>query len=66
MACNDVFGAGKGNQIAAPDPDKTYTLKKAEIATFDPLVYNLLMDMQLLLGMAKVSGVVRYLNSIMC
>lgn len=54
MACNEVFGAGKGGQIAAPDPDKTFKLAKAHIVTYDRNVASVITDLKVLLGMAKV------------
>lgn len=37
MACNAMFGNGWNGQINPPDPNRYFTLKKAEIALFDRL-----------------------------
>lgn len=49
--------------IAAPDPDKTFQLSRAELAVFHRDVHRLLVDLELLMGMAKVRGT---LSSPMC
>lgn len=54
VACNGLLGAGKGNMIAAPDPEKMFQVSRAELATFHRDVYKLLVDLELLLGIAKV------------
>lgn len=53
MACNDLFGAGSPTMISAPNPDKMFTLKKADIAVYDREVDSLVTDLQLLVDMAK-------------
>uniref|UniRef100_A0A8B9SEG9 Alpha-mannosidase 2C1 n=1 Tax=Apteryx owenii TaxID=8824 RepID=A0A8B9SEG9_APTOW len=53
LACNGLFGAGKGSMIAPPDPDKRFTLSKAELAIFNRDVYELLVDLEILLDMAQ-------------
>ncbi|XP_036074006.1 alpha-mannosidase 2C1 isoform X5 [Rousettus aegyptiacus] len=53
VACNGLLGAGKGNMIAAPDPEKMFQVSRAELATFHRDVYKLLVDLELLLGIAK-------------
>lgn len=40
--------------IAAPDPEKMFQLSKAELAVFHRDVHKLLVDLELLLGVAKV------------
>jgi hypothetical protein len=40
--------------IAAPDPEKTFQLSRAELAVFHRDVHKLLVDLELLLGIAKV------------
>ncbi|KAK7493075.1 hypothetical protein BaRGS_00015596 [Batillaria attramentaria] len=52
MACNGLFGAGE-HLIQAPDPNKQFTLECVDIATFDRDVYSLILDMEILHGMAK-------------
>lgn len=54
VACNGLFGAGKGSMIAAPDPEKMFQLSQANLAVFHRDVHNLLVDLELLLGVAKV------------
>ncbi|KAK2103420.1 Alpha-mannosidase 2C1 [Saguinus oedipus] len=39
--------------IAAPDPEKMFQLSRAELAVFHRDVHNLLVDLELLLGIAK-------------
>uniref|UniRef100_A0A8B9QFG5 alpha-mannosidase n=1 Tax=Apteryx owenii TaxID=8824 RepID=A0A8B9QFG5_APTOW len=56
LACNGLFGAGKGSMIAPPDPDKRFTLSKAELAIFNRDVYELLVDLEILLDMAQLLG----------
>ncbi|XP_036074009.1 alpha-mannosidase 2C1 isoform X8 [Rousettus aegyptiacus] len=56
VACNGLLGAGKGNMIAAPDPEKMFQVSRAELATFHRDVYKLLVDLELLLGIAKGLG----------
>ncbi|XP_040824664.1 alpha-mannosidase 2C1 isoform X4 [Ochotona curzoniae] len=53
VACTGLLGAGKGSMIAAPDPDKTFQLSRAELAVFHRDVHRLLVDLELLMGMAK-------------
>ena len=54
MAANDVFGAGDGSQIAPPDLNRYYKLSVAEIAVVDPMIFQLLMDFEVIYGLAKV------------
>ncbi|KAM7151591.1 alpha-mannosidase 2C1 isoform 2-T2 [Macrochelys suwanniensis] len=56
VACNGLFGAGKGSLIAPPDPDKTFTLSKAELVVFNRDVHELLIDFEILVDMAKLLG----------
>ncbi|XP_040824661.1 alpha-mannosidase 2C1 isoform X1 [Ochotona curzoniae] len=56
VACTGLLGAGKGSMIAAPDPDKTFQLSRAELAVFHRDVHRLLVDLELLMGMAKGLG----------
>ncbi|XP_078189853.1 alpha-mannosidase 2C1 isoform X5 [Callithrix jacchus] len=56
VACNGLLGAGKGSMIAAPDPEKMFRLSRAELAVFHRDVHNLLVDLELLLGIAKGLG----------
>ena len=54
MAANGMFGAGKDGLINAPDPTRQYTLSMAEIAVFDTDVYEVLMDLTVIIDLAKV------------
>lgn len=54
VACNGLLGAGKGTMIAAPDPGKKFQVSRAELAVFRRDVHKLLVDLELLLGIAKV------------
>ncbi|XP_055219799.1 alpha-mannosidase 2C1 isoform X5 [Gorilla gorilla gorilla] len=56
VACNGLLGAGKGSMIAAPDPEKMFQLSRAELAVFHRDVHMLLVDLELLLGIAKGLG----------
>uniref|UniRef100_A0A8B9NSL2 alpha-mannosidase n=1 Tax=Accipiter nisus TaxID=211598 RepID=A0A8B9NSL2_9AVES len=56
LACNGLFGAGKGSMIAPPDPDRRFTLSKAELVIFNRDVYELLVDLEILLDMAQLLG----------
>uniref|UniRef100_A0A670JV73 Mannosidase alpha class 2C member 1 n=1 Tax=Podarcis muralis TaxID=64176 RepID=A0A670JV73_PODMU len=56
LACNGLFGAGKGSMIAPPDPDKKFSLQKAELVVFNRDVHELLVDFEILLDMAKLLG----------
>ena len=39
MAANGLFGAGANSMIGPPDPNKSFTLSKLEIAVLDKDVY---------------------------
>ena len=54
VACNGLLGAGKGSMIAPPDPEKMFQVSRAELAVFRRDVHRLLVDLELLLGIAKV------------
>ena len=54
MACNGLFGAGEGTMISPPSLDRYYVLSMANIAVFDRDCYQLIMDLKILLGMARV------------
>lgn len=55
MACNGLFGAGLNSMIGPPDPNKTFTLSQVEIVVFDRHVYNLIIDVEILHDIAKVT-----------
>lgn len=54
MACNGLFGAGQGSQIAAPDPNRKFSVQKAELVVFNRDVLNLLTEFEMLVDMVKV------------
>ncbi|KAJ7311155.1 hypothetical protein JRQ81_006760 [Phrynocephalus forsythii] len=56
VACNGLFGAGKGSMIAPPDPDRKFSLNKAELVVYNRDVHELLVDFEILLDMAKLLG----------
>ncbi|KAL7980375.1 hypothetical protein Chor_014704 [Crotalus horridus] len=56
VACNGLFGAGKGSMIAPPDLDKTFSLNRAELVIYNRDVRELLVDFEILLDMAKLLG----------
>lgn len=62
LACNGLFGAGKGSMIAPPDPDRRFTLSKAELVVFNRDVYELLVDLEILLDMAQVCVPIPFLS----
>uniref|UniRef100_A0A672RDD3 Alpha-mannosidase 2C1 n=1 Tax=Sinocyclocheilus grahami TaxID=75366 RepID=A0A672RDD3_SINGR len=53
LACNGLFGAGKGSMIAAPDPNRKFTLQKAELVVFNRDVRELLTDFEMLVDIVK-------------
>lgn len=54
MAANGMFGAGKDGLINVPDPSRQYTLSMAEVAVFDTAYYQVLMDLTVIIDLAKV------------
>ncbi|XP_058011901.1 alpha-mannosidase 2C1 isoform X1 [Ahaetulla prasina] len=56
VACNGLFGAGKGSMIAPPDLDQTFSLNRAELVVYNQDVHELLVDFEILLDMAKLLG----------
>ena len=55
MACNTLFGAGDGSQIAPPSPTKTFTLNQAEVALVNVPCEKLYRDIEVLHSFAEVS-----------
>ncbi|CAG8506444.1 799_t:CDS:10 [Paraglomus brasilianum] len=53
MACNGMFGTGKGDSINPPDPNRTYTLRKAKLAVPNKLAWKLLYDFQIIKDTAQ-------------
>ncbi|XP_051548810.1 alpha-mannosidase 2C1 [Myxocyprinus asiaticus] len=56
LACNSLFGAGQGSMIAAPDPNRKFTLQKADVVVFNRDVRELLTDFELLVDIVKLLG----------
>ncbi|KAG9341240.1 hypothetical protein JZ751_019681 [Albula glossodonta] len=56
LACNGLFGAGQGSMIAAPDPERKFTLQKAELVVFNHDVRELLTDFEMLVDIVKCLG----------
>ncbi|KAL0968906.1 hypothetical protein UPYG_G00273490 [Umbra pygmaea] len=54
LACNGLFGAGKGSMIAAPDPNRKYSVQKAELVVFNQEVRDLLTDFEMLVDIVKM------------
>uniref|UniRef100_A0A671ND64 alpha-mannosidase n=1 Tax=Sinocyclocheilus anshuiensis TaxID=1608454 RepID=A0A671ND64_9TELE len=54
LACNGLFGAGNGSMIAAPDPNRKFTLQKAELVVFNRDVRELLTDFEMLVDIVKI------------
>lgn len=48
--------------IAPPDPDRRFTLSKAELVVFNRDVYELLVDLEILLDMAQVCVPIPFLS----
>lgn len=53
MAANRLFGAGDGDDITPPNPDKYYKLTRAEIASVNTQVYKLTRDLEVLHQLAE-------------
>lgn len=54
LACNQLFGAGQGSMISAPDPNRMFSVKKAELVVFNRGVQELLTDFETLTDIVKV------------
>lgn len=54
VACNTLFGAGHGSMIAAPDPNRMFSVQKAELVVFHQEVQELLTDFEILIDIVKV------------
>lgn len=54
MACNGLFGAGQGSFIAAPEPNRTFSVQRAELVVFNQDVRELLTDFEMLIDIVKV------------
>ncbi|XP_033997413.1 alpha-mannosidase 2C1 isoform X1 [Trematomus bernacchii] len=56
MACNGLFGAGQGSMIAAPDPNRKFSVQKAELVVFNRDVQEMLTDFEMLIDIVKELG----------
>ena len=63
MECSDLFGAGKDGVINPPDPNKYYTLRRADIVVKDPEIYQLLVDFEVLVDLIEVKTTFSPLSS---
>ncbi|KAF2368932.1 Glycoside hydrolase family 38 N-terminal domain [Trinorchestia longiramus] len=48
MASSRILGTTNGDQIDPPPPDKTFSLRRAEVAVLDATVYKLTRDLEVL------------------
>ncbi|CAP69371.1 uncharacterized protein PODANS_1_10350 [Podospora anserina S mat+] len=53
MACNGMFGIGQGDLIAAPDPNRYYTVERANIVAVNPDARGLHIDTWIIGDAAK-------------
>uniref|UniRef100_A0A8C5BU47 alpha-mannosidase n=1 Tax=Gadus morhua TaxID=8049 RepID=A0A8C5BU47_GADMO len=53
MACNGLFGAGQGSMIAAPDPNRKYSVHKAELVVLHRDVRETLTDFEMMVDIVK-------------
>ncbi|KAF3854847.1 hypothetical protein F7725_022902 [Dissostichus mawsoni] len=56
MACNGLFGAGQGSMIAAPDPNRKFSVQKADLVVFNRDVQEMLTDFEMLIDIVKELG----------
>ncbi|RUP17557.1 galactose mutarotase-like domain-containing protein, partial [Jimgerdemannia flammicorona] len=48
MACNGLFGTGEPSSISPPNPNKRFTLAKAELAVPNKIAWQLFYDLQII------------------
>eukprot|EP01080_Neovahlkampfia_damariscottae_P006740 gene6740-10905_t len=53
MACNGMFGVGNEGMINAPDPNRSFSLKTAQIVVLDEKAFDVYMDFLVIYEMAK-------------
>lgn len=53
VACNGLFGAGRGGDIEPPDMNRFYELEECCLAIFNPTAWDLLHDVTLLARLAE-------------
>lgn len=51
MAANRLFGGSDQDDTDPPNPNKYFTLNKADIVVKDPLIYKLMVDLEILYNM---------------
>jgi len=57
MACNGMFGAGEGSDIAPPNPNKQFFFAMAQISVFERHIFKLYTDFEMLYQIAdRLSG----------
>ncbi|KAK0148878.1 Alpha-mannosidase 2C1 [Merluccius polli] len=56
LACNGLFGAGQGSMIAAPDPNRKYSVQKAELVVLNRDVRETLTDFEIMVDIVKQLG----------
>uniref|UniRef100_A0A671UPI5 Alpha-mannosidase 2C1 n=1 Tax=Sparus aurata TaxID=8175 RepID=A0A671UPI5_SPAAU len=56
VACNGLFGAGQGSMIAAPDPNRKFSVQKAQLVVFNRDVQEVLTDFEMLVDIVKELG----------
>ncbi|XP_004070042.1 alpha-mannosidase 2C1 [Oryzias latipes] len=56
VACNGLFGAGQGSMIATPDPNRRFSIHKAELVIFNRDVRELLTEFEMLVDIVKELG----------
>lgn len=53
IACNGLFGAGRGGEIEPPDRTRYFELEECCLAIFNPSAWDLIHDVTLLSGLAE-------------
>ena len=56
MACNGLFGAGQGSMIASPDPNRKYSVQKAELVILHRDVREMLTDFEMMVDIVNVDS----------
>ena len=54
LAANGLAGAGEGYEIAPPNPNRKFTIARAEIVVRDSATYQLYKDIEQLVDFVKV------------
>lgn len=53
IACNGLFGAGRGGDIEPPDMSRTFALDECCLAVFNPAAWDLIHDVTLMKGLSE-------------